>query len=50
MWNLKSKVNEQTKQKQTHQHRQQTAGCYMGGGLGGWVKKMKELSTKQSRM
>ena len=31
MWNLKSKVNEQTKQKQTHRHRDRQTGA---GGLG----------------
>ena len=35
MWNLKNKINEQTKQKQTHGHREQTDDCQRGGGLGG---------------
>ena len=34
LWNLKNKINEQTKQKQTHRYREQTDGCQMGGGLG----------------
>ena len=45
MWNLKNKVNEQVKQKQTHRYREQTDGCQMGGELGVWVKKVKGLST-----
>ena len=27
MWNLKSKINEQTKQKQIHRHREHTDDC-----------------------
>ena len=30
MWNLKSKTNEQTKQKQSHRYREQTDGCQRG--------------------
>ena len=29
--------------KQTHRHREQTDGGQRGGGLGGWVKKVKAL-------
>ena len=42
-WNLKNKVNEQTKQKQTYRCREPTAGCYRGGVLGGWVVEVKGL-------
>ena len=45
MWNLESKINEQTKQKQTHRHREQTSGCQRGRGLEGWVRKEKGLRT-----
>ena len=37
MWNLKNKMNEQTKQKQTHRYRKQTDGSQreeVGGILG----------------
>ena len=34
MWNLKNKMNEQTKQKQTHRHREQTEGCRWEGDWG----------------
>ena len=32
---FKNKINEQSKEKQTHRHREQTDGCQMEGGLGG---------------
>ena len=38
-------INKETKQKQTHGYRNHTDGCQRGGGLGGWVKKMKHLSS-----
>ena len=34
MWNLKNKINEQAKQKQTHRYREQTDDYQMGGGSG----------------
>ena len=37
MCNLKNKVNEQTKQKQTHRYREQSGGCQRDRGLWGWV-------------
>ena len=43
MWNLKSNINEQIKQKQTHRYREQTDGFQRGGGLGDWEKKAKGL-------
>ena len=50
MWNLKNKINEQTKWKQTHRHREQTGDCQMGvGGLskkGKGIKKYKLIVTK----
>ena len=47
MWNLKNKINEQTKQKQTYRYREQTGGCQMGGMREDWMKKVKRLrSTK----
>ena len=39
MWDLKTKTNDQTKQKQTHRHREQTDG----EAAGGWVRKVKGL-------
>ena len=39
MWNVKIKIKEQTKQKQTHRYEEKTDGCQMGGGLGEWVKR-----------
>ena len=38
MWGLKNKINEQTKQKQTHRPREQTDGCQRD-----WVEEEKEL-------
>ena len=35
MWNLKNKINEQTKLKQIHRYREQTGGCQKGGRFGG---------------
>ena len=34
VWNLKSKINEQTKWKQTHRHREHTGDYQREGGLG----------------
>ena len=55
MWNLKSKINEQTKQKQTHGHRDETDdGCQSEQSFGGLhqkgegVKKYKLVVIKQS--
>ena len=39
MWNLKNKINEQTKMKPTHRYREQTDGCQKGGRFGDWVKR-----------
>ena len=39
MWNLKNKINEQTKQKQTPKYTEQTDGSQMGKELGDWVKR-----------
>ena len=33
-WNLRSKINEQAEQKQTHRCRERFDGCQRGGGLG----------------
>ena len=40
VWNLKSKVKEQSKteQKQTHRYREQTGGFQKRGRWGGWMK------------
>ena len=43
MWNLKYKINEKKKQKQTHRYREQTDGYQRGGGLRDWVKQAKKL-------
>ena len=42
-WNLKNKINEQTKQKQTHRRREQTDGSTWGEvrGMGGKVKGLR---------
>ena len=40
IWNLKNKINKQTKLKQNHRYRKQTDGCQRE-----WVKKVKGLST-----
>ena len=45
LWNLKNKINEQTKLKQIHRHREQTGGCQREGFLGDWVKKVKGLKS-----
>ena len=39
----KNIINEQAKQKQTHRYREHFASCWMGGGMGRWVKKVKGL-------
>ena len=43
MWNLKNKINEQTKLKQTHSNTEQTDGCQGGGVWGDWVKHVEGL-------
>ena len=43
MWNIKSKISKQTKQKQTHRYREQIEGWQMGRVWGGWVKEVKGL-------
>ena len=43
MRNLKDKINEQAKQKQSHRYREQLGHQMGGGGL--WVKKMKRLKS-----
>ena len=45
MWNLKNKINEQTKQKQNHRYVEQLDGCQTGEGWGSEESKMKGLST-----
>ena len=37
MWNLKNKINEQTKQKQTYKYREQTCSCQKERGQGGKI-------------
>ena len=34
MWNIKTKVNKEAKQKQTHRYREQSDGCHMEKELG----------------
>ena len=41
MWNLKNKINEQTKLKQTYRHKLQTGGFQRRGALRDWVKEVK---------
>ena len=43
MWNLKDKINKQTKQKHIHRCREQAEGGQRGGRLGRWVKRAKGL-------
>ena len=48
MKNLKKKphkVNEETKQEQTHRCREQTGGCKMGEGLGSSMRKVKGFTS-----
>ena len=48
MWNLTNKLNYRTIEtdSQTQRHREQTDNCQRGGGLRGWVKKVKGLGKK----
>ena len=39
--NLKTKINKQAEQKENHRYREDFDGCQMGGGSGGWLKKVK---------
>ena len=39
--NLNNNINEKTKQKQAHRYKDQTSRCHRRGGLGGWVKEIK---------
>ena len=48
MWNLKNKINEQTKQKQTHTYWEQTECCQMRGGFGGMCE--KDIEIKEYRL
>ena len=34
IWNLRNKINEQIKEKQTHRYKEQIDGFHLGGGLG----------------
>ena len=43
MWNLKNKIKDEGKLKQTHRHREQADGCQRGGRSGDWVGKVKGL-------
>ena len=45
MWNLKNKINEQTKYKQTYRYREQTDDCQRGGDVRDWVRKLKGLQS-----
>ena len=40
MWNLKSKINKQTRK--THRNSEQTDGCQRGERLGVWVKRRRD--------
>ena len=44
MWNLMHKINKQNRSRL--RYKEQTAGCRRGGGLQGWVKKVKGLREK----
>ena len=44
MWNLKNKISKQTKLKQTHRYREQTTDSHRGGGLGGWVRGLRNTN------
>ena len=41
-----NKINKQAEQKQNHRYRECFDGCQRGGVLGGWVKKVKGLRSK----
>ena len=43
MWNLKNKINAQTKQKHTHRYEERTDGYQLKGELEGWTKKVKGI-------
>ena len=45
MWNLKNKINEQTKLKQSHSRREETGFARGVRVLGDWVKEVKGLRT-----
>lgn len=47
MWNLKNKINGQTKWKQTHRYGGQTDGCQTGGRLGDGVEQGVGRSTSR---
>ena len=54
MWNLKSKINEQRKEKETHKQRDQTDGCQRRkveglGEKGEEIEKYKLVVTNQSQ-
>lgn len=42
------KINEQSKQKQTHRYSEQIDSYQMGGELGDWVKKVKGIKKYKS--
>ena len=42
----KNIINEQAEQKQNHRCQEYFDGCQNGGGLGGWVKKLKGLKVQ----
>ena len=47
MWNLKNKISEQTKQKQTHRYREQTDSCQRGGDFRGLGEKGEEIKQRK---
>ena len=49
MWNLKNKINEQTKLKQTHRYREETDGCQREGLLKDWLEKGRNLEAQIGR-
>lgn len=49
MWNVKNKTNKQN-EKWTRRSREQTDGYQMGGGFGGWVKRVKGLRSTHCQL
>ena len=47
MWNIKTKVNKEAKQKQTHRYREHSDGCHMEKELGEWMKRCRDLEQSQ---
>ena len=47
MWNLKNKINKQTKLEQTRRHRERSGGCQRGTALGAQSERGEGTKTHQ---